>query len=88
MYSKHARMKVLLEFNVSPEVLMDIIRQHIKIEHIVELHWRADYYWVPWKGLIVVIDGKGSSQLKGYKCGVENWNWENMQDQLVYSIHT
>lgn len=86
MYSKHARMKVIFDYELPKEQLVEIAKQHTKRDQLDNPAWRVDYYWLPLIGLAVVVDGKGSSQLKGYKCGVQDWRWDKLQDNLVYSI--
>ena len=78
MYSKNARWKVLLEYEVPMETMQEIARQHQASSSLA-----VDYYYLPWKGLVAVIDGKGATQVKGYHKGVDGWRWEQMQDMKI-----
>lgn len=89
MYSERARMKVIFDYDLPKEQLVEIAKQHTKRDQLDNPAWRVDYYWLPWKGLVVVVDGKGTYQLKkSYKKEVQNWRWEKMQDMIVYSIQS
>ena len=78
MYSKNARWQLLLEQEVPIEVMQEIARKHQESSSLP-----VDYYYLPWKGLVAVVDGKGATQLAGYHKGVEDWRWDKMQDMKI-----
>lgn len=88
MYSDKARMKVIFDYDLPKEQLIEIAQQHIIRDRLDNPAWRVDFYYIPWKGLVAVIDGKGATQLAGYHKGVQDWRWDQMQDMLVYSIQS
>ena len=87
MYSEKARMKVIFDYDLPKEQLAEIARQHIIRDKLDNPAWRVDFYWIPWRGLVVVIDGKGVTQLAGYHKGVQDWRWDQMQDMKIEAIN-
>ena len=80
MYSDRAQMKVIFDYELPIEWVTEIARQHYKRAGFAAYpRMIVDYYWLYWKGLVVVIDGPGISKYKYKEREVQNWRWENMQ---------
>ena len=81
MYSDSAKMKVIFDYDLPREQLAEIARQHYKRAGFAAYpRMTVDYYWLYWKGLVVVIDGPGISKYKYKEREVQNWRWEKMQE--------